>query len=99
MKPHQRHRDRWIVNFEGSLSTVEFGKLLERYGRELAGSGSLRIDGTTVDAPEAVHAVVRHEEAPHGLVLKFEAHWGDGESQRVTKQIGDLLLEPVQGSK
>lgn len=99
MKPHHHHRDRWIVNFEGPLSAVEFGKLLERYGGELARSGSLRIDGTAVDAPEKVHAVVRHEEAPHGLVVKFEAHWGEGESQRVTKQIGDLLLEPLQGGK
>ena len=80
------------------MSAQQLGRLLQAFGQQIVESGSISVEDVTVTLPDEVHAIVRHEEAPHGLVLKFEAHWTEGsETGPLTKTISDLLDPDERG--
>jgi len=75
--PHGPHAHKWFYNDEQRLALALIGARQKGIASQLVASSSVDLGGLTVELPERVHAVLRHETHHGDLVLKLDLKWFD----------------------
>jgi hypothetical protein len=90
--PPAHHIERWLFNFEGTVTAPQTAGLLQMLAGGLAGDEPLRIGEHAITIPPMTWSVQRHCRGPRGdLILKFELRWPDEPGIVAMRPIAEIL--------